>query len=148
MIGQGWTFIAIGWVVSNIVVKLLLDSVERLYKEDIASRVKQLPLKIKDMTGDIAMSMRNRMLIVLLEILRIIGMVFFLPLFLILHILPFLQRARYFKAQLQFLKTLFSRDWMVVALVMLEAFSWKGLLLCILSVFQISSVEPTNEVAE
>jgi hypothetical protein len=147
MIGQDWILFLIGWILSNFVIKFLLDSIERIYRDEIELRAKQLPMKIKTMAADTT-SERNRLLIVFLEACRIIAMAFFLPSFLALRVLPFLRRARYLKTQFRFLQTLFSRDWMVVALVMLEVFSWRGLLLCVLCVFQISTIGKTDAVVE
>jgi hypothetical protein len=144
MTGTGWVLIAMGWLLSNVVVKLLLDLIENISWDEIDSTVKQLPRKIKDMSTERTMTMRNRMLIVYLEIVRIVAMAFFLPLFLTLTVFPFLRRIRYFRTQFQFLQTLFSRDWMVSALVLLEVFSWRGLLFCIPGAFRLSSTEETN----
>ena len=144
MTGPGWSAFIIGWIVADLIAKLLLDVVERIYKDEINAMVKKLPLKIKDMSTDVAMTGRNRFLIVILEILRIFAMLFFLPLFLMLTVLPFLRRLQYFKIQFQFFRTLFSRDWMVSALVILEVFSLKGLLLSILCVFQLSYPRETD----
>ena len=144
MTGSGWILFAIGWIASNVVGKLLLDSIERTYRNEINSTVKQLPLKIKDMSTKMVMNTRNRLLIVFLEIIRIVAMVFFLPWFLTLSAFPFLRRNHFVSTHSRFVETLYSRDWMVLALILLEVFSWKGLLLCILCVFQLSSVEGTD----
>ncbi len=89
------TFIVIGWIFLNVVIKLFVNSIERIFKDKIDNLVIESP---------------NYFKFVGIEIIRFILIIIASPTIIIFNIIPFVKRIRSIRYTLSDLKIIYSAE--------------------------------------